>query len=145
MIKTFSMVFPGKKQDESSFIDKVVVDTGVEAHKVSPTSDDLRKDLKDLIWTQEEPFGSLSIYGQYKVMELANKVGMKVLLDGQGSDEIFAGYFIYYKYYFFESLLSLRLSEAKKTSRAMKNKINDMILFPAMTILSSSRFFPGIS
>jgi asparagine synthase (glutamine-hydrolysing) len=136
-IKIFSMVFPGKKQDESSFIDKVVEDTRVEAHKVSPTSDDLQKDLGDLIWTQEEPFGSLSIYGQYKVMQLANKVGMKVLLDGQGSDETFAGYFIYYKYYFFESLLSLHLSEAKKTSRAMKNKINDMILFPAMTILSS--------
>ncbi len=136
-IKIFSMVFPGKKQDESSFIDKVVTDTRVEAHKVSPTSDDLQKDLSDLIWTQEEPFGSLSIYGQYKVMQLANKVGMKVLLDGQGSDEIFAGYFIYYKYYFFESLLSLHLSEAKKTSRAMKNKVNDMILFPAMTVLSS--------
>jgi asparagine synthase (glutamine-hydrolysing) len=136
-IKIFSMVFPGKKQDESSFIDKVVADTRVEAHKVSPTSDDLQKDLGDLIWTQEEPFGSLSIYGQYKVMQLANKVGMKVLLDGQGSDETFAGYFIYYKYYFFESLLSLQLSEARKTSRAMKNKINDMILFPAMTVLSS--------
>jgi asparagine synthase (glutamine-hydrolysing) len=136
-IKIFSMVFPGKKQDESSFIDKVVADTRVEAHKVSPTSDDLQKDLSDLIWTQEEPFGSLSIYGQYKVMQLANKVGMKVLLDGQGSDETFAGYFIYYKYYFFESLLSLHLSEAKKTSIAMKNKVNDMILFPAMTVLSS--------
>lgn len=142
-IKTFSMVFPGKKQDESTFINEVVAAAKVEAHKVSPTSDDLLKDLNDLIWTQEEPFGSLSIYGQYKVMELANKAGMKVLLDGQGSDEIFAGYFIYYKYYLFESLLSLRLSEAKKTSRAMKNKINDMILFPAMTILSSLGFSQG--
>jgi len=135
-IKTFSMVFPGKKEDESTFIDKVVEDTGVDAHKVSPTSDDLLKDLNDLIWTQEEPFGTLSIYGQYKVMELANKAGVKVLLDGQGSDEIFAGYFIYYKYYLFESLLGLRLNEVKKTSGAMKNRINDLLLFPAMTILS---------
>lgn len=135
-IKTFSMVFPGKKEDESTFIDEVVADTGVEAHKVSPTSDDLLKDLNDLIWTQEEPFGTLNIYGQYKVMELANKASMKVLLDGQGSDEIFAGYFIYYKYYLFESLLGLRFNEVKKTSGAMKNKINDLLLFPAMTVLS---------
>lgn len=135
-IKTFSMVFPGRKQDESTFIDEVVADTSVDSHKVSPTSNDLLSDLKDLIWTQEEPFGTLSIYGQYKVMELAHKAGMKVLLDGQGSDEIFAGYFIYHKYYLFESLLDLRLDEAKKTLGTMKNRVNDLLLFPAMTILS---------
>ena len=67
------MVFPGKKQDESTFINEVVADTRVEAHKVSPSTEDLLEDLNDLIWTQEEPFGSLSIYGQYKVMQLANK------------------------------------------------------------------------
>ena len=144
VIKTFSMVFPGKKQDESSFINEVVAAAKVEAHKVSPTSDDLLKDLNDLIWTQEEPFGSLSIYGQYKVMQLANRSGMKVLLDGQGSDEIFAGYFIYYKYYLFESLLHLRVGEAIETAKRMKNKLQDMVLFPAMTILSALGLSQGI-
>lgn len=132
-IKTFSMVFPGKKQDESTFIDEVVAATKVEAHKVSPSTEDLLGDLYDLIRTQEEPFGSLSIYGQYKVMHLANRSGMKVLLDGQGSDEIFAGYFIYYKYYLFESLLHLRIGEAIETAKRMKSKLQDMVLFPAMT------------
>jgi len=136
-IKTFSMIFPGKRLDESSYIKEIVGATNVDAHSVSPTSDDLQKDLIDLIRTQEEPFSSLSIYGQYKVMELANKNGMKVLLDGQGSDEIFAGYFIYYKYYFFESLLHLRLKESMLTAERMKNKLQDMVLFPAMTILSA--------
>ncbi len=135
-IKTFSMVFPGEKLDESAYIKEVVEATKVEAHEVSPTTEDLMKDLKDLVWTQEEPFGSLSIYGQYKVMELAHKYGMKVLLDGQGSDEMFAGYFIYYKYYLFESLLRLRLGESWQTAKAMKSKLNDMIAFPIMTIFS---------
>lgn len=135
-IKTFSMVFPGKKLDESAYIREVVRATRVDAHEVSPTTDDLMKDLGDLILTQEEPFGSLSIYGQYRVMELAHKTGMKVLLDGQGSDEIFAGYFIYYKYYLFESLRHLRLAEFLQTAKSMKNRLNDMVLFPAMTILS---------
>ncbi len=143
-IKTFSMVFPGKKQDESSFINEVVAATKVEAHSVSPSTEDLARDLGDLIRTQEEPFGSMSIYGQYKVMQLANKNGMKVLLDGQGSDEIFAGYFIYYKYYFFESLLHLRIGEAIETARRMKSKIADMVLFPAMTLLSTLGLSQGI-
>lgn len=136
-IETFSLVFPGKKIDESEYIQEVIAATKVIAHSVSPTSEDLRKDLNDLIWTQEEPFGSLSIYGQYKVMELANKAKIKVLLDGQGSDELFAGYFIYYKYYLFESLLRLHIDEFNSTMKVMKNKINDVLIFPTMTLLSS--------
>lgn len=143
-IKTFSLVFPGKKQDESSFINEVVAATRVEAHSTSPSTEDLIGDLYDLIWTQEEPFGSLSIYGQYKVMELASKRGMKVLLDGQGSDEVFAGYFIYYKYYLFESLLHLRVGEAVQTAKRMKSKLQDIVLFPAMTILSTLGLSQGI-
>lgn len=135
-IKTFSMVFPGKKQDESAYVREVVRETSVEAHEVSPTKDDLMRNLIDLIITQEEPFGTLSSYGQYKVMELAHKNGMKVLLDGQGSDEIFAGYFIYYKYYLFESLLHFNLREVWQMAKASKNKFNDLLIFPAMTILS---------
>lgn len=143
-IKTFSMVFPGKKLDESSFINEVVAAAKVEAHRVSPSTEDLLKDIYDLIRTQEEPFGSLSIYGQYKVMQLANKSGMKVLLDGQGSDEIFAGYFIYYKYYLFESLLHLRMKEAIETAKRMKSKLQDMVLFPAMTLLSNLGLSQGM-
>jgi asparagine synthase (glutamine-hydrolysing) len=143
-IKTFSMVFPGKKLDESSYIDEVVADARVEAHKVSPSTEDLLKDMHDLIWTQEEPFGSLSIYGQYKVMQLANRNGMKVLLDGQGSDEIFAGYIIYYKYYLFEALLHLKLGEAMKTAERIRSKFQDMVLFPAMTILTALGLSQGI-
>lgn len=143
-IKTFSMVFPGKKLDESSFINEVVAAAKVEAHRVSPSTEDLLEDIYDLIQTQEEPFGSLSIYGQYKVMQLANRNGMKVLLDGQGSDEIFAGYFIYYKYYLFESLLHLRIEEAIETAKRMKNKLQDVVLFPAMTLLSTLGLSQGI-
>jgi asparagine synthase (glutamine-hydrolysing) len=143
-IKTFSMVFPGKKQDESTYIDEVIAAAKVEAHKVSPSTEDLQRDLHDLIWTQEEPFGSLSIYGQYKVMHLANKAGIKVLLDGQGSDEIFAGYFIYYKYYLFESLLHLRMKEAVETANRMRSKLQDIVLFPAMTLLSTLGLSQGI-
>jgi asparagine synthase (glutamine-hydrolysing) len=39
-----------------------------------------------------EPFGSLSILGQYKVMQGARQRGLKVMLDGQGADELFLGY-----------------------------------------------------
>lgn len=135
-IKAFSMVFPGKRLDESAYVDEVVRDTNVEVHKITPTPEDLLHDLMDLIRTQEEPFRSLSIYGQYKVMELAKSTGMKVLLDGQGSDEIFAGYFIYYKYYLLESLLRMHVTEVVSILNIVKFNFNDLILFPVMMILS---------
>jgi len=53
---------------------------------------ELRNLLWDLIYYQDEPFLSLSIAAQYKVMEKAREVGVKVLLDGQGADEILGGY-----------------------------------------------------
>lgn len=108
-IETFSLVNPGLKNDESKYIDEVVNHIDASSNKTSLNSEDLEKDLYDLVWTQEEPFSSLSIYGGYKVMELASKKGIKVVLDGQGGDELFAGYPEYLDYYSLDNLLSLNL------------------------------------
>jgi len=52
-----------------------------------------------LIYHQEEPFGSASVYNQFAVMRLAHQNKVKVLLDGQGADEILGGYIEYYFHY----------------------------------------------
>lgn len=101
-IHTFSLVFPGIPIDESGYQRLVVEKTGVKWHKTSFGGKELLEDLKDLILTQEEPFKTLSIYGQYRVMKLARENKIKVLLDGQGSDEILAGYDWFFSYYFAE-------------------------------------------
>jgi asparagine synthase (glutamine-hydrolysing) len=48
--------------------------------------------LQSVVLVQEEPIQSLSVVMQYTVMQLAYQVGLKVLLDGQGADEVFLGY-----------------------------------------------------
>jgi asparagine synthase (glutamine-hydrolysing) len=108
-IKTFSLTFPGEKNDESSYQKQVIELVGSESYFVSPTSADFLSDISDLIYTQEEPFTGTSVYGQYKVMELAHSTGMKVLLDGQGADEIFAGYHFFKGYYYYELLRGMKL------------------------------------
>ena len=97
---TFSAVFPGFIKDERKYIDYVIAKTNVQPHFVTPTDDGLRSNLDKLSWHQEEPYGSASIYVQYCVMELAKKNSVTVLLDGQGADEILAGYLTYYEPYF---------------------------------------------
>jgi asparagine synthase (glutamine-hydrolysing) len=64
-------------------------------HKVRADPNELIADLDRLIYTQDEPFGSTSIYAQYRVFKLAQEHGIKVMLDGQGADELLAGYRAY--------------------------------------------------
>ena len=51
-----------------------------------------RATCERLVRDQEEPFGSTSIYAQWRVMRGAREAGVIVLLDGQGADELFGGY-----------------------------------------------------
>ena len=92
--KTFSVVFTDKRFDESRYIDEIVNVTGVDSHRTEPDPAQLWEDIDRLVWVQDEPFGSLSIYAQYCVMRLAQK-NVKVVLDGQGADELLAGYLAY--------------------------------------------------
>jgi len=95
-----------RRFDEREFVQEVVSHTNVEPHYTFPNSSGLLQDLSDLIYYQEEPFGSTSIYAQYCVMRKAKEVGIKVLLDGQGADELFARYHGYY-FAFLTNLLKL--------------------------------------
>jgi asparagine synthase (glutamine-hydrolysing) len=99
--KTFSAYFDDKRFDERRYIDEVVAATGVDEHRVQPAAGKVWDDLRPLIAIQDEPFGSLSIYAQYCVMRLAAEQ-VKVVLDGQGADELLAGYLAYEWSYIWE-------------------------------------------
>ena len=100
--KTFSSCFDDQKYDERNFISKVIEITHSEAHYVFPKAEDLFKEIEDLIWYQEEPFGSTSIYAQWNVFKLARLNQIKVVLDGQGADELLGGYHSYFGFYLSE-------------------------------------------
>lgn len=89
---TFSSCFEQPQFDERQHIQKIIQVTGAEANYVFPNAQDLQTEIEDLIYQQDEPFGSLSSYAQWCVMKTAHQKGVKVILDGQGADEILAGY-----------------------------------------------------
>lgn len=97
---TFSAVFPGFEKDERKYIDYVIEGRDVVPHFTIPDGDGIIKDFEKLIWHQEEPFVTASIYAQYCVMRLAKENNVTVLLDGQGADEYLAGYHSYYHQFF---------------------------------------------
>lgn len=91
-IHTFSYIASGSDVNEEVWVDKVNRYVDAIAHKVSINAGDLERDLDEMIVAQGEPFGSTSIYAQYRVFQLARENGVTVTLDGQGADEILAGY-----------------------------------------------------
>jgi len=90
--KTFSSCFEDPAYDERQFIRPVLERTGAEAHYTFPDPKELAESVSQLVWQQDEPFASTSIFAQWNVMRLAAQHGVKVLLDGQGADELLAGY-----------------------------------------------------
>lgn len=91
-IDTFSYVASGTPLNEEPWADMVNAHVGARSHKVTADAHDLLRDLDDMMAAQGEPFGSTSIYAQYRVFRLAREKGVTVTLDGQGADELLAGY-----------------------------------------------------
>jgi len=97
--KTFSAVFPGSANDEEKYIDSLLQKSKrIKDFKVYPKPDEFFSDLADFVKTQEEPTISTGPYAQYQVMRRAHEE-VTVLLDGQGADEMMAGYMPYYFVY----------------------------------------------
>lgn len=99
---TFSAIFPGFEKDESHYINMLLSGLNVDPHFVAPDADTMLKELGNCFYHQEEPFGSASILAQYEVQKLAKQHNVTVLLDGQGADEILAGYHPFYSAFFKE-------------------------------------------
>lgn len=91
-IHTFSYIAADTPVNEEKWIDIVNRHVGAYVHKVVVTPQELAYDLDDMIRAQGEPFGSMSIYAQYRVYQLAKESGVTVTLDGQGADEMLGGY-----------------------------------------------------
>jgi asparagine synthase (glutamine-hydrolysing) len=113
---TFSFVVPGSRMDESRYIKEIGRTTNTRQFFTAMDSKDFLDEFYDFIEAQEEPVTGLSPYAQYRVMKLAHEHGAKVLLDGQGADELFAGYVYYFSYYFYELLVQLKLATLVKES-----------------------------
>ncbi|MFT3682648.1 MAG: asparagine synthase (glutamine-hydrolyzing) [Ferruginibacter sp.] len=113
-LSTFSAVFPGFDKDESAYIKSMNEKFQLSNFKIIPDADGLIKEFETVFYHQEEPFQSASIYAQYKVFEEAKKQNIKVLLDGQGADEILAGYYKYIHWYIQQLISRKKYKSASK-------------------------------
>jgi len=100
-INTFSTIYRFSEYpdySEEEYIKAVVRDCGTIPHYVYPRPDKFFEILDKIVWHHDEPVQMPGTYSHWHVMSLA-KDKVIVLLDGQGADEIFAGYPYYLPYY----------------------------------------------
>ncbi|MDD5647528.1 MAG: asparagine synthase (glutamine-hydrolyzing) [Dehalococcoidia bacterium] len=137
--KTFSSCHDDARIDERKFIEEVIGKTKAEKNYVFPGSDDLWEDLSELIAHQGEPFGTTSIYAQWCVMKEVRRRGVKVLLDGQGGDELLAGYHPYYGTFLINLLSTGKIAQALSEGC----KIASIVGWPSM--MSSTAMSAAVS
>jgi asparagine synthase (glutamine-hydrolysing) len=97
-LHTFSYIAKGSVVSEEHYASLVAGRTRAIRHTVEILPEELVRDLDSMIYHLGEPFGSTSIYAQYRVFKLVKQCGIKVALDGQGADELLAGYLGYPEY-----------------------------------------------
>jgi asparagine synthase (glutamine-hydrolysing) len=91
VLNTFTAAFPNEPIDESRFARLVTSQSSATTHYVYPSREGYQQALPSILYYQDEPFGSSTVYSQWEVMKEAAK-HVKVVLDGQGGDEVFGGY-----------------------------------------------------
>jgi asparagine synthase (glutamine-hydrolysing) len=91
-LHTFSYIAEDEKLNEEKWVDIVGQAARSQVHKVQPTAAELVADFDQLSYMQDMPSASTSLYAQYCVFRAAQQAGIKVMLDGQGADEILGGY-----------------------------------------------------
>jgi len=138
-VKTFSAVFDGDPIDERAYIETAVAATGADTDYIHPDSRTFVDELGPLVYHQDEPFVSTGPYAQWTVMQEAAR-HVTVVLDGQGGDELLAGYVPYQLVYLRQLLRERRFSLFAREAWAARDVLRPLVTRRAR---SRRRPFPG--
>ena len=94
-VKTFAVGYKEEQYSELSYAAEVARTIGTDHHEVVIGMDDFFNALPSLIWHEDEPIAWPSSVSLHFVSKLA-VAQVKVVLTGEGSDELFAGYSRYH-------------------------------------------------
>jgi asparagine synthase (glutamine-hydrolysing) len=119
--QVFTAYFDQPGLDERPFAEDVARQTNSKSHMISFSAADLLDELPAIVEAQDEPFRSTSIAAQWFVMRRAREAGVKVMLDGQGGDEVLGGYDGYFGFLFGDLLLRGRLAALATELAAYRN------------------------
>ena len=126
-LNAYSVVFPDSPFDESCFAKKAVEKyPHVAIQWLTPKADEFIKDLPTFLWHLEEPPADGSMYAHFKMMEEIGEDNIKVVLTGQGADELLSGYL--------HTFLPAYIADCIKSSKMMRKEFNRLYKIPLSRI-----------
>lgn len=126
-LRTFSVTYPGTVHDESRYIHALRGHVAnLDGHETSPDGRDLIDVLERSTWHYEEPVWGGSVYSWWQVMKSVQAGGIKVVLNGQGADELLAGYPRYYPTYLRQLLLGGRAPTLSRNFEGFRAQQGDL-------------------
>jgi len=117
--KVYTVSYQDARVDESRWAEFIVNKTRTKWHRVFPRPEDISSAIEDIVYSQDIPFLSTSVISQHFLMKKVRETGTKVLLDGQGGDELFAGYRGHFYPAFIEKARHLALRDIFRELRAL--------------------------
>jgi asparagine synthase (glutamine-hydrolysing) len=91
---TIAFVDEGGPYNEAEIAKLIARHVGVEHHVLEVTTETLLRNLERCLWHVETPLGDLAPVGKYLLSDLAQR-HVKVVLTGEGCDEVFLGYYVF--------------------------------------------------
>lgn len=132
--------------DERTWIELVVQKTNARPHFVSPTARDAASWLEKINWYNDLPTKA-GYASQWAVLQAVRRNGIKVVLSGQGSDELFAGYKHSIYRYLADEIRNLKWSKMATDfgifykDQSYAGKISSMAKVLLSTLLSESKLY----
>jgi len=122
-VKTFSVAFAEREANELQYARLVAEAYRTEHHEIVVSPEDFFDALPRLVWHEDEPLAHPSSVALYFVSKLAAE-HVKVVLTGEGSDEMLAGYERYRK-----TVLNLRLGAnyERVTTAGMRGAVRNAL------------------
>lgn len=120
----FTASFPGYAKDETAKAAAVAAQFHLQHHVVPVGVADVLGNMEAVSRQQEAPVQSASVLAQWQVYGAAKAAGVTVLLDGQGADELLAGYHRYYLWYWRELYAQKKLKSSGELKAASSHGVS---------------------
>lgn len=104
--KTYTACFDDPLIDERPFVEEVIKQTNSTKYYLFPDVKTFQEDIDKMTYHQDEPYTGATVFSQWSVFKKIHETGIKVVLDGQGSDEILIGYFSFFPFHLKRNLLN---------------------------------------
>jgi asparagine synthase (glutamine-hydrolysing) len=104
-LDAFTFTFPGFNQDERHYAELVAAQSGIHLHSVEYDPAYLFDDLAAATWHMDEPASGGQLLARWRLLEAASGRA-RIVLEGQGADEMLGGYSTRYRLPYIRSELA---------------------------------------